>query len=880
MVDILVQEEVIEGEGVTGLCMEYLLKHGVLNTLVSISSSDVPLGIRGETIRTLTNLVNLLDAKFLVHSSVHLPTLKLLKLCISDDDMMANPGGLFNFGMGITQFYVDDLIELLYTLCAKIHSTPELLNIFFYDKRWLTGPQRGGSETSKTTSPTNIAQDLDSEPEYECLLFTYLLKFVHREGKSGDYARTGLLFLLEIASGGFRDFVLVQSDLGPILSASLGALYSQLPRKLIVKSPDSPLTQSKGHTSPSPTTITRNLELEDSEGVSEVQVSNSISFHTVIDSFLKTLEFCQDVLQRCPSQGICQSILKSVKEVFLENILYPSMLESSDLDGSAVAVVSYLDIILQTLRDGELLDLFINYLLNLEIHNALGMQDMSSSGPNSPMSMNQELKPEYLAFNLKDLILNNLQSDSIPTKIAALKLLDTLVSYHPNYAHHLFDTQPINPKESPQLMPGNEYMYPTIHSHYREWEKYNELIKEINSISNNVRAGEDDASINGELGVPLGFEHYVRDLEATYFMSRVREAGKIVEFNHKSHSRKQTAMYANQRSPTNASPTFMNQSPIPQPIKSPRPSSDNVNLSKLRGKDPLNPRVIRKILDKDPIMQQLFISLENFFDHSCEVNLALTSTITSIMGCISLSISHMTRFKDRVDVSFSTAATANQLRKSQRPYNEPTTPNPQGDSEGNPQIPDDDRDSGYTPHSDYDSDSEDDLDDDQSIYEDYQLRPLDQIRYTVHQIEELESSTNTPLLYHKLSQLITQIHAKRQEVKLLGLWLEERRRAVMSSHYPNIMEPNFKQMLNWSTPQASRKPSLVPESSLTPEDNLLLNPSLDSSGAHLKTSLNSADNLVHRIYLDNLLVLEEWIKEIMANLLVHEGMGWEWLLYV
>lgn len=86
----------------TGACLEYLLKNGtvflinpgspvydllldVLGTLVKLSESDRPFGIQAEVLRSVQNMVILLDEQFLVHSAVHKAVLRLLRNCVGDD---------------------------------------------------------------------------------------------------------------------------------------------------------------------------------------------------------------------------------------------------------------------------------------------------------------------------------------------------------------------------------------------------------------------------------------------------------------------------------------------------------------------------------------------------------------------------------------------------------------------------------------------------------------------------------------------------------------------------------------------------------------------------------------------------------------------------
>ena len=57
----------------------------VLGTLVRLSEPDRPSGIQVEVLRTVQNMVVLLDEQFLVHAVVHRAVLRLLRTCVGDD---------------------------------------------------------------------------------------------------------------------------------------------------------------------------------------------------------------------------------------------------------------------------------------------------------------------------------------------------------------------------------------------------------------------------------------------------------------------------------------------------------------------------------------------------------------------------------------------------------------------------------------------------------------------------------------------------------------------------------------------------------------------------------------------------------------------------
>ncbi|KAI9228117.1 MAG: Retinoic acid induced 16-like protein-domain-containing protein [Piptocephalis tieghemiana] len=378
--------------------MEYLLRNGVLVVLVNLAAGDYPSGVRGEVVRFVTTLINLLDDKFLVHNAVFKPTLKLIRGCVEDPVA--------------SELYHEDLVDLMYVICSKIHGFPDLLNIFFHDRTWLNTPMKRPfprvpdppmtaipSTSSPSGSPTHDGNsgggDEHPVPDYEFLLFTYLLRFLHREGQSGDYARTALLFILELADGALGEFVLHASSFPAVAAAAVGALYSQLPRALAQPGSE---------------------EAEDKEAGEE--------FHEGLDGFVKSLEFCQDILARCPTPGIGEALLRNVQAVFLENILWPSLQSCVESDGSAEAVFSYVDVVLRVVTKQPTIKVMIQRFLrmrgNEEIRSQADLEDEEVE--ESPTE----------GFDLKRLLIRTILSSSTSpsTLTAALNLLSTIITRH------------------------------------------------------------------------------------------------------------------------------------------------------------------------------------------------------------------------------------------------------------------------------------------------------------------------------------------------------------------------------------------------------------------------------------------------------------------
>jgi hypothetical protein len=583
MVDLLVDEEARQEDNTTGVCMEYFLKNDILHYVVNeAEKADYPVDFRGEAIRTIASMVDLLDERFLVHNAVHKPTIKLLRFCVLDDLQ--------------SELYSDDLVDLMYIICSKIHGFPDLLNIFFHDKQWLTTPQKSASTTTSRLGP--VEQE-HHKPEYEFLLFTYLLRFVHREGRSGDYARTGLLFLMEMATGQLGDFIF-GSDFATIMAAGLGALYSQLPRKLVVRDEED--------MNATPASFLLGQDLDCSPAALRFPVglgaeySNSPDFKYQLDSFLKLLEFCQDVLTRCPNNEICVSLLTSVRTIFLENILYPSVLECSDIDGSSVAVISYIDLILQIVQQEELAKVVVGFLMATEEEDIFTTdepeQELAADLEN--MSVNTKRKASVVSisatshFTLKDLIFSRLRSKSQTTVIATLKLLKTLLTKHCHFALGLLSITPDTNKQ------------PTVISHHlAEIELYFSLILAI------------DPS-HAEDVLACGYGEYLKDVE---------------------RSMESDWCYQHLKPDNNAAMTATKD--IPAKVKRRRSFKYGQRFDEEEAPQPRKIKEVAKKMDmqrhkiraSDKLLEILLDLLNHFFTQSSELNLALTGVFSALALC-------------------------------------------------------------------------------------------------------------------------------------------------------------------------------------------------------------------------------------------------------
>lgn len=193
--------------------------------LVVASYNNSPFGIMGEVLRMLTNLIEYLDDFFLIPFSVHRPIVKLLRTCSDDDEKIA--------------LYEEALVNLMHTICVKVRSYPELLNVFLYDQTTARTFDLRGNAHSTPSSPLphplpNNYKKANPPPstDYEFLLFSILLRFVHRDGKMGDRARSGVELIVQLDIEESRNYISFKSDFAVVLAASLGALFSTLPLRI------------------------------------------------------------------------------------------------------------------------------------------------------------------------------------------------------------------------------------------------------------------------------------------------------------------------------------------------------------------------------------------------------------------------------------------------------------------------------------------------------------------------------------------------------------------------------------------------------------------------------------------------------------------------
>lgn len=202
------------------------------------------------------------------------------------------------------------VVELAFNITTKIRLETQTLPTWFksrndtntQDDKFVDERERFAGRTQREDFP----------------LFYILMDYIHHEGKIGDFARTGLLYIIEAASNSVKlEQWIVESDLSTLMATGLGALYSQLSRKLVVDHPPHQLPP-----------VLAFSDYQHPETTFEIVSSCSPDFQLHLETFLSHLLFWQDVLNHCRSTEIRSTLLEHFQVIFLQQLLYVSLWSS------------------------------------------------------------------------------------------------------------------------------------------------------------------------------------------------------------------------------------------------------------------------------------------------------------------------------------------------------------------------------------------------------------------------------------------------------------------------------------------------------------------------------------------------------------------------
>ncbi|KIW19231.1 hypothetical protein PV08_03525 [Exophiala spinifera] len=305
-----------------------------------------------------------------------------------------------------------DLVELLFEIATKIRLDPDILPAWFYPDRENTRGRNGIDETRRSQFP----------------LFFVLVQYVHHDGPVGDFARTALLYLTETASR-FKPLEtwMIESDLAPQMASGLGALYSRLSRQ----------STSLAARSSKLAIVTLSDYSETVDSLAESPRDSP----QAVKAFFSYLAFWQDTLNHCKSLEVSDTLLDHFQVLFVQQLLYPSLLESSDVEGgSTAAVITHLSRMLLAVDHYQLIDRMLGYLL-ASPHTPRVSRDKSHRRQRMSVSRSKSIEqlkalsetadsPSPNLFNLLDLLVMSLKSSHSETVNACLKLLSVIIGKH------------------------------------------------------------------------------------------------------------------------------------------------------------------------------------------------------------------------------------------------------------------------------------------------------------------------------------------------------------------------------------------------------------------------------------------------------------------
>ena len=394
-------------------CLRYVASSQayIIVTKLGVSSSNA------DIIRTSAQLFHILingEAEGLLDS-------KLFTRSLLDLVSYGTIGG----GIMFEERLQTDLVELLFEIATKIRLDPDILPAWFYPERETTRGRNATDDSRRSQFP----------------LFHVLVQYVHHDGPAGDFARTALLYLTETASK-FRPLEtwMIESDLAPQMASGLGALYSRLSRQ----SP-TPLE----HLLPPPIVVMSDR----SETITSI-AEPPPEAQQESKAFFTYLAFWQDTLNHCKSVEVSDTLLDHFQVLFVQQLLYPSLLESSDVEGgSTAAVISHVSQILRALRHLQLVDRILRYLLASP---SVPQQARDRSQRRPRMSVSRRKSVDHLKalaevadspspnlFNLFDLMVMSLKSQHVGTVNACLRLLSVILEdHHDHVLTSLFRVEP------------------------------------------------------------------------------------------------------------------------------------------------------------------------------------------------------------------------------------------------------------------------------------------------------------------------------------------------------------------------------------------------------------------------------------------------------
>lgn len=690
----------------------------VLSIVVQAAIKDEPNGVTVEAVKFFQVLVANLDARFLSQQAVNKPLVRLIRSCVGDEDVDSEWGQDAGFQDGdeatdgtnakgrphpSQAAALDEaLVGLMVFVTSKVYIAQELLHIFFHDRlkdRRRNGtaaavdPPRPDSPASSSSSVATVTpaevvppsssfatNGKEDHSSHDFPLFTYLLRFVHAEGHTGQLARAGLSMIVKIAfearlseipesprsssrrahrehqtddstltaSLDLAKYIL-QSDFVDVIAASLGAVYGLLPSKLAVATThDAAVTSASGNGG-----MSLGVQDEkDTEAERErqqrlgLESSEQPDVRERLQLFADILDFVQsDVLERAVAGGFSDALtdmtelryelagrlISAVHVSLMRNIIYPSMVESGDNDGSAVAVMSYLEVLAWSLNDRtRLAEETVGWLIlqgetqEKSLSNENASKQPRRGRKSAALSLLEQRRRRdehvefdpFLHYTMKSLLLDYLSSTTSSQSVtAALGLMNATISRHGRFT--LYGLISVTADDSATAFP---FTLPSVHTPPTTRRDGDAASFSSGDISNDSKRKEISTTSIAQhtTEVDLYFS-------LVYALRGSKDSGQV---NFATSTEFAKYLYDAEQA-LSQEPTYSYGLEHGM-----RAALHQARGQKGEGLDFEHHAPFRhRLSDGDPLLRSLLAKLRRFFEQSPELNVSLTALLSSICLC-------------------------------------------------------------------------------------------------------------------------------------------------------------------------------------------------------------------------------------------------------
>ncbi|XP_056005597.1 FHF complex subunit HOOK interacting protein 2A-like isoform X2 [Ostrea edulis] len=344
IVVLLKEEENTEELDSTGPCMEYLLQHKLLDTLYSLGRTDHPPGMKQIVLQFFIKLLSRLKQPILAHVSVHRAVHRLVKAC---GEVQAAPTET-------------EEIQFLCTVCSLVKSTPYLVNFFIEVPKLKTDARKASltkdvptNQTAShvTTANTANANSLasatnDASGERNFSLMNSLLNLSHSaDSRVAVKACEGLMLCASLPEETAASCIVQDTAFCTEMSQRLVEAYLKLPS--FINPADLENVEAKW-----------GLDV-----ITESEDQKTFVGKRHLVSFLSWLDYC-DQLISVSSPMVAKSLAKSIRELFLNVIMEPSVMQTCE--SGAILATAYLNRCLRTVCSPPLLSEFCFFILGSE----------------------------------------------------------------------------------------------------------------------------------------------------------------------------------------------------------------------------------------------------------------------------------------------------------------------------------------------------------------------------------------------------------------------------------------------------------------------------------------------------------------------------------